>query len=195
MAIHTETTDRSTTGIRVALAVGGILAVIIGILILAWPAKTAMVITVLVAIYAVTAGLIYTGIGIGSKTKGGWARVGHIVLGVLFVIAGIIAFLYLGATTAALAFLLGLLVGMMWIIEGIVSLSTLGDASSRGWTVFFAVLSIVAGIVLLFAPIWGIVVLFTLLGISLVVLGIIQVVRAIAFGRKNTAATTNGSAA
>ena len=36
---------------------------------------------------------------------------------------------------------------------------------------------------LLFSPLWGIVVLFLLAGISLIVLGIVQIIRAITFGR------------
>ena len=73
----------------------------------------------------------------------------------------------------------------MWIVEGVVSLSTLGDAASKGWTIFFAILSIIAGIVVLFSPIWGTVVLWWLLGISLVVLGIINIVRAFTFGKRD----------
>ena len=86
------------------------------------------------------------------------------LLGILFIIAGIVAFLNLGAATAWLAVFLGILVGILWIVEGIVALSTLGDAASKGWTVFFAIISIIAGIVLLFSPIWGAAVLWWLLG-------------------------------
>ncbi|NYE20336.1 HdeD family acid-resistance protein [Microbacterium immunditiarum] len=176
--------DRTAVnGIRTALGVGGVLAVIVGILILAWPAKTAMVVTAIIAIYAIAAGLVYAGLGIFSKQKGGWARIGHILLGVLFIIAGIVALFNLGATTAWLAVFLGILVGIMWIVEGIVSLSTLGDAASKGWTIFFAILSIIAGIILLFSPVWGVAVLWWLLGIALIVLGILNIVRAFRFGK------------
>lgn len=172
-------------GMRIAFAVGGILAAIVGVLILVWPARTAMVITVLIAIYALTAGLVYVGLGIwATQAKSGWARVGYIVLGVVFVIAGIVALSSLGATTLVLAVLLGMIVGIMWIVEGIVALVSLRDSASRGWTIFFALLSIVAGIVMLITPLWGIETLYWLLGISLVVLGIVQVVRAISFGKK-----------
>ncbi len=177
-------TERSAVnGIRTALGIGGVLAVIVGILILVWPGKTAMVVTAIIAIYAIAAGLVYAGLGIFSKSKGGWARIGHIALGILFIIAGVVALFNLGQTTAWLAVFLGILVGIMWIVEGIVSLSTLGDAASKGWTIFFAILSIIAGIILLFSPIWGIVVLWWLLGISLIVLGIINIVRAFTFGK------------
>ena len=173
----------ATNGIRTALGLGGVLSVILGILIVVWPGKTAMVVTAIIAIYAIIAGLVYAGLGIFSKDRGGWSRIGHIVLGVLFVIAGIIAFMNLGATTAWLAVFLGILVGIMWIVEGVVALSTLGDAPSKGWTIFFAIMSIIAGVVLLFSPLWGAIVLWWLLGISAIVLGIIQIFRAFSFGK------------
>ncbi|HWM17117.1 MAG TPA: DUF308 domain-containing protein [Microbacterium sp.] len=185
MSTESAAEKSAVNGIRTALGIGGVLAVIVGILILAWPGKTAMVVTAIIAIYAIAAGLVYAGLGIFSKTKGGWARIGHIVLGILFIIAGVVAFLNLGAATEWLALFLGILVGILWIVEGIVALSTLGDAASKGWTVFFAIVSIIAGIVLLFSPLWGAVVLWWLLGISLIVLGIIQIVRAFTFGKRD----------
>ncbi len=173
----------ATNGIRTALGLGGLLSVILGILILVWPGKTAMVVAAIIAIYAIVTGLIYVGLGLFSVGKGGWARIGHIALGILFIIAGIIAFTNLGATTVWLAAFLGILVGIIWIIEGIVSLSTLGNAPSKGWTIFFAIVSLLAGVTLLFSPLWGAVVLWWLLGISAIVLGIIQIFRAFSFGK------------
>jgi uncharacterized membrane protein HdeD (DUF308 family) len=181
MSTASEAEKSAVNGIRTALGVGGVLALIVGILILVWPGKTAAVITVIIAIYAIAAGLVYAGLGIFSKTKGGWARLGHIVLGILFIIAGVVALFNIGQTTAWLAVFLGILVGIMWIVEGIVALSTLGDASSKGWSIFFAILSIVAGIIVLFSPFFAIAVLWWLLGISLIVLGIINIVRAFTF--------------
>ena len=58
-------------------------------------------------------------------------------------------------TTAWLAIFVGILVGIMWIVEGIVALSTLGDAASKGWSIFFAIISIIAGLYLLFSPLVG----------------------------------------
>lgn len=171
----------AVNGIRTAFGIGGVIALIVGILILVWPDKTAMVVTAIIAAYAIAAGLVYAGLGVFSKSIGGWARVGHIVLGVLFVIAGIIAFANLTATTLWLALFLGILVGILWIVEGVVALTTLSGSSSRAWTIFFSILSIVAGVILLFSPLWGAVVLWWLLGISLIVLGIIQIVRAFSF--------------
>ncbi|MCC2032057.1 HdeD family acid-resistance protein [Microbacterium allomyrinae] len=181
MSTESAAEKSAVNGIRTALGVGGVLAVIVGILILVWPGKTAMFVAAIIAIYAIAAGLVYAGLGIFSKTKGGWARVGHIALGIVFIIAGVVALFNLGQTTAWLALFLGILVGIMWIVEGIVALSTLGDAASKGWSIFFAILSIIAGILVLFSPLWGVAVLWWILGISLIVLGIINVVRAFTF--------------
>ena len=184
MSSSISSSSTTATGVRIALAVAGIIAAIVGILVLAWPTKTAMVITVLVAIYAITAGLVYIGVGIWSKTRGGWSRAGRIVLGVVFVIAGIVAFFYLGATTLALATFLGVVVGIMWIVEGVVALSTVADVQPKGWTIFFAIISVAAGVVMLFAPLAGIALLVWLLGILLIVVGVVQVVRAVSYGNR-----------
>lgn len=181
MATAAGAEKAAVNGIRTALGVGGVLALIAGILILVWPDKAAGFLAIVIALYLVVAGLVYAGLGIFSKEKGGWARVGHILLGVVFVVAGVLALFSPILFAAWLGVFIGILVGIMWIIEGVVALSTLGDASSKGWSIFFAIISIIAGIVLLFSPLWGALVLWLLLGISLVVLGIVNVVRAFAF--------------
>ncbi|MGL3150104.1 HdeD family acid-resistance protein [Microbacterium sp. A82] len=172
------------TGIRTALGVGGVLALIVGVLILVWPGRTAIVVAAIIAIYALVAGLVYACLGVFSKGLGAWSRVGHIVLGAVFVIAGIVAFANLSQTTVALAVLLGVMVGVMWIVEGVVALSALGGSASKAWSIVFAIISILAGIMLMFSPMWGAAVLWWILGISLCVLGIMNIVRAFTFGKQ-----------
>jgi uncharacterized membrane protein HdeD (DUF308 family) len=173
----------AVNGIRTAFGIGGVIALVVGVLILVWPGKTASVVAAIIAIYAIVGGLIYAGLGIFSKMMGGWSRIGHIVLGLLFIVAGVLAFANLAATRDWLGVFLGILVGIMWIVEGVVALTTLGDAPSKAWSVFFAIISIIAGIVLITSPLWGALILWWLLGISLVVLGILQVIRAFTVGR------------
>jgi len=183
----TMATQKSlTNGIRVALGIGGVVAVVLGVLILVAPLKTAAVLTAIIAIYAIVQGLVYAGIGIFSKTLKAWPRVGHIVLGLVFIAAGVVAFTDLGNTTAFLAIFVAIFIGASWVIEGIVAFTLLGDADSKGWTIFFGIISIIAGIVVILAPFWAIAFLWLVLGISLLVLGIVQVIRAFAFGRVAT---------
>lgn len=183
MSTESSAEKSAINGVRTALGIGGVLAILAGLFIIFQPANAAFFVTVIIAIYAIVAGLVYAGLGIFTRDKGGWARVGHIALGVLFIIAGIVALANLQQTTAWLAVFIAILVGILWIVEGIVSLSTLGDARSKVWSIIFAIVSIIAGLYLLFNAFLGAAVLWWLLGIALVVLGIINIVRAFTFGR------------
>lgn len=183
MSSESSLTKEAVNGVRTALGIAGVLSLVVGILILVWPGRTVEVAVAIIAIYAIVGGLIYGGVGIFSKSMGGWSRVGHIVLGLLFIAAGIIAFFNLGATALGFAIVLGIFVGIMWIVEGVVSLTTLNETSSKGWTIFFAIISILAGLVLLFSPVLGVAVLLWVIGISLVVLGVVQIVRAFTFSK------------
>ena len=183
-----ELSKSAINTVRTALGVSGAVALIVGILITFWPKNSLLVITVILGIYFIIAGIAYAGLGIFSKGISGGARALDIILGVLFVIGGVIALANVQATAEVLAVFFGILIGILWIVEGIVTLVQSGDAPSRGWAVFFGILSVVAGIVLLFSPLWGAIVLFIIAGISLIVLGIVQIVRAFTFGRGATAA-------
>jgi uncharacterized membrane protein HdeD (DUF308 family) len=176
--------------IRVALAVSGVIALIAGIVLLVWPVKSAVIVTAIFATYLIIAGLVYIGLGIFSGAKGGWSRVGHIVLGLVFILAGVIAYANLGAAAATLAFVVVIFIGISWIVDGVVSLSLLGRDGSRVWTLLYALLSIIAGVVVLFSPIIAGLAFWLLLGISLVVLGIVQIVRAITLGKDEKASTS-----
>ncbi|MFB7250798.1 HdeD family acid-resistance protein [Microbacterium sp. NPDC056234] len=171
------------TSLRVALAVSGVLALIVGILLLVWPGKSAGVLTWILALFFLIAGLVNIAIGIFSGKGGGWARVGHIALGLLYIVVSVIAFANLAATTATLAIIVGIFIGVGWIVDGIVSLTLIKQAASKGWTITFAIISIIAGVIVLFAPLYTVLVLWWILGIALVVIGIVQIVRAITLGK------------
>ncbi len=173
-----EVDKKISNGIRSALGVGGLVSLIVGIVILVWPGKSAMVVAGIIAVWALIAGLVNIAIGIFSRALGTWPRIGYLVLGVLFLVAAVITFGNLGAAAVSLGVLLGIIVGITWLIEGIVALTLLGDASSKTWTILYAVLSIIAGVIVLFSPLWGAALLWLLLGVSLVILGIAQLVRA-----------------
>ncbi|MFT4233661.1 MAG: DUF308 domain-containing protein [Microbacterium sp.] len=169
----------------IALA-SGVIALIAGVIILIWPVKSMVAVTVLIAIYAIVAGLIDVSLGIRLKGAGGWTRAWFVVLGVLLVVSGIVAFVNLGATTASLAVIISMFIGIAWIVEGFISLFSLGDARrgytpaprSRGWTIAFAIISIIGGVAaLLSGPLlagW----LWLIFGAFLVIAGVTQIFRA-----------------
>ena len=178
-----ELSKSAVNTIRVTLGLTGVLALIAGIFITFWPKNAAVFLTVLLGIYFIIAGLAYVGLGIFSKGISGGARALDIILGVLFVIGGVLMLSNPTESAVVIGIFLGVLIGILWIVEGAVALAQSGSSSSRGWSIFFGILSILAGIVLLFSPLWGSVILFWILGIALIVLGIVQIVRAFTFAR------------
>ncbi|WP_336624959.1 MULTISPECIES: HdeD family acid-resistance protein [unclassified Microbacterium] len=182
----TTTTTPATApakGARLALLIGGLAAVGFGIAVLAWPTKAAVALTGVIALYAIIAGVVYAALGLFSKGLGAGGRIGHVLLGVLYVIAGVYAFSSLQQSAAFLALFLTILVGVMWVIEGFTALFTLGQSGSKVLTIVFAILSVIAGFTLLSSPLWGAVFLWWFLAIALIVLGALNVIRAIA-GKK-----------
>ena len=184
--LDNELNDLDTTvtnGIRSALGVGGLVSLIFGLVILIWPSKTAAVVAAIVAVYLLIAGVVNLAIGIFSRKVGTWPRIGYLALGALFLIGAIAMFSNLGTAAQALGFVLGIIVGIVWIFEGVVGFTMLNDTPSKIWTIVLSVLSIVAGVLMILMPVWGAALLWLFLGASLVILGIIQIVRAFKYGK------------
>lgn len=180
MSTGTVVAQPVTGAARFALLIAGLAAIAFGIAVLVWPDKAIFALTAVIAIYAIVTGVAYAGTGIFAKGLGAGGRIGHVLLGVLFVIAGIVALTSLQQSAVFLAIFITVMLGVLWIMEGFVALFTLGKSSgSKFLTIAFAILSIVAGAVLVLSPVWSAVFLWWFVGIALVVLGIVNVVRAI----------------
>ena len=173
--------------VRIFLGIAGTITLVAGLVLLIWPQKSAVIVTGIFASYLIVSGLVYLGLGIFSGKGGGWVRAGHIALGLLFIATGVIAFANLGAATVTLAIVVAIFIGVSWIADGVVALSLMGHDASKVWTLLYALLGIVAGIAVLLSPLYAAAVLWIILGISLVALGVVQLVRA--FTLKDTEAT------
>ena len=183
-------TASAINGIRVAFGVGGVVALVLGILLLVWPAKTFTAVAILLGIYFLIAGIVRLALGIFSRGISGGMRTLDILLGLLLIIAGIIALRNSASTAAALLILIVAVIGVGWIIEGVLAIVESRGAASQGWAITLGVLSIIAGIIVLVIPGWSAVWLLLFTGITLVVLGIIGLVRAFTFGREVLKAAT-----
>jgi len=175
------TITKVAQSVRIAVLAGGVIAIAFGIAVLAWPSKTAAAVTGVIAVYAIIAGIVYVAIALLGRSYGTGSRIGHGILGLLFIVAGIYAFTSLQESAAYLAVFVTIMIGVMWLVEGFTALFTLGDGGSTGWTIFFAIISILAGFSLLSTPVWGAGFLWWLLGISLLVLGVLNVIRGLSW--------------
>lgn len=142
-----------------------------------------MVVTAIFAIYAVIAGLAYLGIGIFSGNLGFGARFWRIAAGVLVAGAGIIALTNLQSTSAFFFIFMAVLIGVTWIYEGFVTIATMRRAPSKGWALFFGIISIIAGLTLVFASLPGAFVLWWAIGLSAIIYGIAQIIMAFRIGK------------
>ena len=162
---------RSSTGI-VAL---GVVTVIAGVAVLAWPDATAKVIAVIFGIFALVNGVFQLVSAIASDgARGSGARVLLALAGVLSLLLGIVCLRHPFQTLAILT----LLLGMFWVVSGVVGMvHALGSRGmpGRGFAVFAGAVSVIAGIVLLVYPTVSLIVLVWLLGLQLVVTGAIVV--------------------
>lgn len=175
-------TQRATDGVRTVMGVGGLIAVVLGLFVLFAPGTSAKVATgvvaVILALYAIITGIVYLGSAIFSRTIGGWARIGHILLGLLYLAAGIIMMSNLLVSGAIVVLFLTIMIGVLWLFEGIMAFALMREARSKTWNAIYGVISILAAITLMFSPMLGAATLWLLLGISMVVLGVAQIVRA-----------------
>lgn len=174
--------DNLTNAARVALGLSGLVTAIIGVLILVWPGHTGMIVAAMFAIYALIAGIVQAALAIFARNAAVSRRIGYVITAILLIIAGVIALANLHTAAVTLAVLLGILVGILWILQGLGSIF-LSSGQRSIWSVIFGIISIIAGIVLITSPAWGGTFLWLLLGISLLVLGLVQIVHAFSIGR------------
>ena len=155
----------------------GIVTFVLGILALAWPGRTLVVVAVVFGAQLVVMGIFRFVSAFASADMTGGTRVLLALLGVLSLIIGLYAVRHVLVTLLALAVLLGI----FWVVNGAVELfSALShrEMQGRGWTAFMGILSIVSGIIVLAYPGISLRVLVVVLSIWLLVYGVMLILLA-----------------
>ena len=155
----------------------GILTVLAGVAVLAWPSETLLVIAVLFGVQLIISGIFRFVGALASDDLTGGTRVMLALLGVLSIIIGLWAVRHAVLTLVALIVFLGI----FWVINGLIEIFTAlshRDVPDRGWSVLMGVLSAIAGIIVLAYPGLTLVGLAVILGIWLLVFGIMEITAA-----------------
>jgi uncharacterized membrane protein HdeD (DUF308 family) len=155
----------------------GIVTLLAGIVVLAWPGETLLVIAVLFGIQLIIAGIFRFVSAFAMDDASGGTRVLMALLGVLSFIIGLWAVRHVLLTLLALVVLLGI----YWVVNGSIELfSALSHSGmpQRGWTIAMGGLSILAGIIVLIYPAPSLLTLSVVLGIWLLVYGGMEIVAA-----------------
>ena len=154
---------------QVQLLVGAVTTAL-GILLTFHPTGTLSFVMVVVGIGIVLGGALSL---IAALNPDDAHRGLHAVGGIVQVIVGVLLLRHLHWGLAVI----GLMIGIGWIIQGIAALAAgaLGAARSRLWAVLFGAISLIAGIVVVATPIHSTKTLAILLGIWFLILGVVQV--------------------
>ena len=158
------------------LAFGGITA-LAGLITLAWPGRTLVVVAVLFGIQLVVAGIFRFVAAFATEDESGVARVLLALLGVLSIIVGVYALRHILITIATL----GLLLGIFWIVNGAVeTFAALSHRAMPGrtWTILMGVLSVLAGVVVLASPSTSLLALALVLSFWLLLFGVMEIMLA-----------------
>jgi uncharacterized membrane protein HdeD (DUF308 family) len=154
----------------------GLLAVILGVVVMAWPGPSILVAAGLFGVYLVVSGIAMVAVAFSVHVSAG-NRVLSFISGALSVILGILAFRHFGQGYAIL--LLAIWIGIGFIFRGVAAVAfVVGDEGvpGRGWALFFGIISGIAGVVVLAYPIDSIVTLALVVGAWLIVLGVVEVI-------------------
>ena len=148
------------------------LTVILGVIVSFHPSGSLNVLAVLVGILMILSGIFHLIRVFDPRNR---TRVWLGIAGLLFVALGVYLIRHLHVTIAVI----GLIVGITWIIQGLVAL--IGGISGRvregrGWWIAFGVISLLAGIVVAATPVTSLNVLAVLLGIWFIVMGVFEII-------------------
>ncbi|HME74659.1 MAG TPA: HdeD family acid-resistance protein [Mycobacterium sp.] len=157
----------------------GITTAVLGGLILGWPDISIVAAATLLGIYLVVSGVAEVIYAFSLLVPVPY-RVLLFITGLLSVALGILSLRHFGDQYAVL--LLAIWVGVGFVLQGVAETGTAisyRDLPGRGWYIFFGVVSILAGVVVLGWPFDSIAILAYVTGAWLVVIGILEIVAAL----------------
>jgi uncharacterized membrane protein HdeD (DUF308 family) len=151
------------------MVVAGLVTVISGLIVTLHPSGSLNVIAVLLGVLLVISGIFdWVRVFDSSEPHRVWLG----IAGLLLVVIGVVLIRHLNLTVA----LVGLVIGLTWIVQGLAALVTAfsgGPGERRGWWIFFGLISLVAGIVVVAVPTTSVTVL---VGIWFIVTGLVEIV-------------------
>jgi uncharacterized membrane protein HdeD (DUF308 family) len=156
--------------------VSGILSLILGILVLAWPGISILVAAIWFGVYLLLIGIAQVVFAFSLHVTAG-SRILLFISGAASLILAVLAFRHFGQGYAIL--LLAIWIGVAFIFRGVATtVSAISDPTlpGRGWSIFVGVISLLAGIVVIASPFDSIITLAVVVGAWFVVIGVFEIV-------------------
>jgi uncharacterized membrane protein HdeD (DUF308 family) len=171
------------SAVRTAIGITGFFALLAGIALVAWPVKSLVVLGAFTGAYFVLSGIARVALGLFGREVSAGFRVLSIVMGLVLVLAGVVALKNLAAATAVLVLILALSIGIGWIAEGVLAIVAAGRGKASKWALLGGLLSIVAGIVVIAVPGWSVLWFVIISGAVLIVAGSAAIAQAFTLGK------------
>jgi uncharacterized membrane protein HdeD (DUF308 family) len=152
----------------------GVVTLILGVIVSFHPTGSLNVIAVLLGILMILSGIFHLIRVFDPRER---HRIWLGIAGLLFIVIGVVLIRHLHLTRA----LIGLVIGITWIVQGLTALIggiSGGVREGRAWWITFGVISLIAGIVVAATPADSVTVLAVLLGIWFVIMGIFEIIGA-----------------
>lgn len=149
----------------------GLATLVLGIIVTLHPSGSLDVIAVLLGVLFLISGVFQLILALDPATG---HRAWSTIVGLAFIVIGVVLIRHLDVTRVLIA----LLIGLIWIVQGVAELMiglTQTDRAGRGWTIAFGAISLAAGIVVIAVPSGSLVALAVLLGIWFIVMGLLQI--------------------
>lgn len=161
----------------------GVISVILGALILAWPGISVLTAALLLGVWLLLSGIAQVIFAFSLDVSAG-GRILLFISGAASLILGLLAFRQLGeGDVEIVVLLLAIWVGVGFIFRGVATtVSAISDPllPGRGWAIFFGVITLIAGMVVLASPLRSLSTLALVIGIWLVVVGVFETVSSFA---------------
>ena len=149
----------------------GVVTLILGLIVSLHPSSSLNVIAVLLGVLMIISGLFHLTRVLDTAER---HRVWLGIAGLLFITLGVVLIRHLDLTLA----IIGLVIGLTWICQGVAALIASLSGSlreGRGWWIFFGIVSLIAGIVVISSPTSSLTVLAVLTGTWFVVMGLFEI--------------------
>jgi uncharacterized membrane protein HdeD (DUF308 family) len=152
----------------------GVLAIIVGIIALAWPGVTILALVILFSVYAFIDAGLQAMRAFGSASAG--PVLGHLLLGLIALAAGVIAIVWPGPTALVLVLVVGIWAFVGGIMEIAAAFGSGESAGTRALFVLSGLISVAFGVVLFARPGVGAVTLALLFGFFALIYGVSQII-------------------
>jgi uncharacterized membrane protein HdeD (DUF308 family) len=152
----------------------GVLAIIVGIIALAWPGVTIYALVILFAVYAFIDAGLQAMRAFSSRSAG--PVFGHLLLGLVNLAAGVIALVWPGPTALVLVLIIGIWAVIGGFVELFAAFQSGETAGTRALFILGGLVSIAFGVVLFARPGVGGVTLALLFGLFSIIYGVSQIV-------------------